>query len=83
MVLKDTFSMLIRDQAACCLDVSGADAYIGVSVFHPNPEDGTTHELDLYWRDVPPGRQEIPVPTSVRKLDLGALTCSCGWEGSL
>jgi len=87
MVLKDVFPMVIRDQAACCVDVGGLDAYIGVTVFHPDPEDGTSHALDLYWRDAPEGRQVIDRPSSLKRArtgeGLGHLSCPCGWEGIL
>lgn len=75
--------LLIQSQAACCGELSGQDAYIGVTVAHKDPDDGSAHELDLYWSDVPAGRQKVQVLKFEPLTLTEPVSCPCGWAGSV
>jgi len=74
---------LIPAPNACCSNLSGADAYIGATVHHRDPNDDTSHELHVYWRDTPPGRQTVDLATFEPLVIDGELACPCGWTGTI
>ncbi len=67
----------------CCDELSGADAYMGVEITHPDGEDGTSHTLPVYWRDAPTGRQAVELDSFDPLTIAGTIRCSCGWSGTV
>lgn len=71
---------LIPD-ARCCASLTGADGWVGVTVVHEWPGDGSSHERSVYWRNPPPGRPLVEL-ARWDPLTLSAeVLCSCGWRG--
>jgi hypothetical protein len=74
---------LIPDPRSCCGELSGVDAYIGVEIIHEWPDDGSSHELPVYWREVPPGKKQVTL-VSLDPLKLAEpVECFCGWSGEV
>lgn len=73
---------LIRDQRACCGDLPDVEAVIGAAIVHPSPEDGTSHELNVYWRDTPAGPPTVEL-VSFDPLTIGPVDCPCTWSGTV
>jgi hypothetical protein len=75
--------LLIPDPRGCCAGLTGSDAYIGVSVIHPYPNGEGRDEVDVFWRDTPPGRQQVTLEAFTPLRLTEQITCGCGWSGTV
>lgn len=74
-------TLILIPHQNCCAGLSAEEGNIGVTIQHPS-DDGSLHELDLYWSEAN-GRREV-VREKFAPLTLaGEQACPCGWRGTV